>query len=395
MSDKQRVLIVDDDLRNQRIAIECFDDTVDYKVASSGEEALATAESFLPDLILLDIMMPGIDGYEVCKRIRSNPKFELVKVILVSGKAMLDERLKGYEVGADDYMTKPFIPEELTAKARVFLRLVSAEKKLVETNRDLDQKVVERTHQLVETQAKMITNAKMSALGEMAGGIAHEINTPLATIGLLSEQISELAGDENPDKEMIAKMAATTRTTVGRISKIINGLRMFSRDGSKDPMTPTALQQIMQETLVLCGEKLKKESVQIDVSKVPENLILSCQPVQISQVLLNLIGNACDAVRGCPERWVRVSAERTDSGVQIAVTDSGPGIPQDIREKVFQPFFTTKGVGSGTGLGLSVSKGIIEAHGGTLRLDDSSKNTKFIIDIPSKAEFQTTQKAAS
>src|SRR6185312_15086367 len=109
--------------RNQRIVAESLDGEVAFKTVSNGEEALAALEAAAMDLVLLDIMMPGIDGYEVCRRIRANPALALTKVILVSGKAMIEERLKGYDVGADDYMTKPFVPEELLAKTRVFLKL--------------------------------------------------------------------------------------------------------------------------------------------------------------------------------------------------------------------------------------------------------------------------------
>lgn len=192
MSTKQKVLIVDDEPRNQRIIAETLDELVECRNASSGEEALEALGAFTPDLVLLDIMMPGIDGYEVCRKIRADSKYALIKIILVSGKAMIEERLKGYEVGADDYMTKPFEPEELLAKAKVFLRLIQAERALSELNRSLEEKVQERTRQLLDAEAKLINAAKMSALGEMAGGIAHEINTPLGTIGMIVDQVREL-----------------------------------------------------------------------------------------------------------------------------------------------------------------------------------------------------------
>lgn len=122
MNAKQKILVVDDEPRNQRIIAEILDGLAEYKIASCGEEALKLIESYSPNLVLLDLMMPGIDGYEVCKRIRGNPKLRAIKIILISGKAMAEEQLRGLEVGADDYMTKPFVHEELLAKIKVLLQ---------------------------------------------------------------------------------------------------------------------------------------------------------------------------------------------------------------------------------------------------------------------------------
>lgn len=383
MSDleKQKVLVVDDEPRNQRIIAEILEDEAECRMASSGEECLETIEAFAPDLLLLDIMMPGIDGYEVCKKLKADPKFALLKIILVSGKAMVEERLKGYEANADDYMTKPFVPEELLAKTKVFLRLSRMEKELSALNRTLDEKVQERTKQLLLAEEKLVNAAKMSALGEMAGGIAHEINTPLGTLSLIAEQVAELVGEAEIDRGMIGERLNIHKLTVRRISSIINGLRTFSRDGSRDSFDSVPVRTIVESTLVLCQEKLKNSGIQVEVEPIAAELVMRCRSVQISQVLLNLIGNACDAIQSLEEKWVRISAGRSGDGVQICVTDSGLGIAGEIRDKLFQPFFTTKAIGKGTGLGLSISKGIVDAHGGLLFVDPSVKNTRFVLQI--------------
>lgn len=388
MSDMQKVLIVDDEARNQRIISETLEGVVDFQVASDGEQALALVQSYQPDLILLDIMMPGIDGYEVCKRLRLDPKQAFTKVILVSGKAMIDERLKGYAVGADDYMTKPFASEELLAKAKVFLRLIRIEKELSELNHSLDEKVQERTKSLLEAEAKLINATKMSALGEMAGGIAHEINTPLGTIGMIAEQVQELINEETVDRKTVLEMIVIVSETVRRISAIINGLRTFSRDGSQDCLDTASLRQIVDNTLILCKEKLNHASVQIKVIPIPGEMMIHCRAVQISQVLLNLINNACDAILPLQEKWIQIAAEQKGNDVEIFITDSGPGIPEKVRAKLFQPFFTTKEIGKGTGLGLSISKGIIDAHHGTLSVDPACKNTRFVLVLPSGKSLQ-------
>lgn len=393
MNETQKVLIVDDEPRNQRILEEVLDGVVGCTVASTGEEALALISGTPPDLVLLDIMMPGLDGYEVCRRIKANPALPFTKVILVSGKAMLEERLKGYEAGADDYMTKPFMPEELLAKVKVFLRLAKVEGELASLNQSLETKVEEKTGQLLDAEAKLVTSAKMAALGEMAGGIAHEINTPLGTIAIVIDQIAEYVEEEPIDKPAVIEMTKLISQTVQRIAAIIRGLRTFSRDGSQDRSDFTPLKQIIDETLTLCGEKMKHGSIQLRRGAIPDDLRILCRSVQISQVLLNLISNACDAVMALPERWVSIEAEVRDGAAFISVTDSGGGIPEKARGKIFQPFFTTKEIGKGTGLGLSVSKGILDAHNGSLTLDASCPNTRFVIMLPT-AVSGTGKKAA-
>lgn len=385
MSGKQKVLIVDDEPKNLRIIAEILEEYLDYETAANGEEALTKVESFLPDLILLDIMMPGIDGYEVCKRIRESDHFKSVKIILVSGKAMIEERLKGYEVGADDYMTKPFEHEELLAKTKVYLRLTMFEKQLHELNASLDRMVQERTEQLIKAEAKLVTAAKMSALGEMAGGIAHEINTPLGTIGMVAEQIEEMVNEDKIDRQTINEMTKIIGGTVQRISTIISGLRTFSRDANQDQFDSVPVKQIIENTLTLCSEKFKHENVNLILDPIGDDVRVQCRSVQISQVLLNLLGNACDAIQWDKGKWIRISVEKAGKEILIKITDSGKGIPEAVRDKLFQPFFTTKEVGKGTGLGLSIAKGIMDAHQGVLEVNPDCENTQFVLRFPETA----------
>jgi C4-dicarboxylate-specific signal transduction histidine kinase len=389
MDNKQKVLIVDDEPRNQRIIQETLDDAFDLQFASSGEEAMAILENSAPDLVLLDIMMPGIDGYEVCKRIRGQKHLQLSKVILVSGKAMIDERLKGYSVGADDYMTKPFVPEELLAKVKVFLRLVKIERELTEINIALDAKVQERTQQLIDAQAKLVNSSKMSALGEMAGGIAHEVNTPLTTILLLAEQNLEDLESKKVDVEFITSGFKKVEYAARHIAKIISGMRMISRNGDIDPYTKTELHTIFNDTVLLCGERFRRDAIELQ-SEI-DNVTIECRPSQLAQVVLNLFNNASDAITHCREKWIRIEVRGREEDVEIRIINSGPKIAEDVRSRLFQPFFTTKEVGKGTGLGLNISKNIVEAHHGRIVLDEASPNTCFVITLPRR---QPDKKAA-
>jgi PAS domain S-box-containing protein len=260
------------------------------------------------------------------------------------------------------------------------------EEELKRSNQNLEQKVEERSRQLDEQRAQLISSSKLSALGEMAGGIAHEINTPLATIVLLSEQLQQVLGghrmSEPIDTAAALRMANKIEVTAQRIAGIIHALRNFSRDGSRDAFETTTLQKIIDETILLCAEKLKHGNIDLKVDPCPPDLIVECRPVEISQILLNLLQNAYDAVERLSEKWIHIQIADHGSSVQISISDSGPGIGADIQEKLFQPFFTTKETGKGTGLGLGISKRIAERHHGSLRLDSTQPRTCFVVELP-------------
>ena len=384
MNGKQKILAVDDEPRNLKIMLLGLRGEWEITTAASGEECMDILRTSTPDIILLDIMMPGIDGYEICRQVRLRQEFEFTKIILVSGRALLEERLKGYEVGADDYMTKPFVPEELAAKVKVFMRLVLVEKELKEFNVALEERVNLRNQQLLAAEAKLVNAAKMSALGEMAGGIAHEINTPLGVITLVSSQLQELVQEESLDRVMILKLLGNIEKTTQKIGEIVRGLRLFSRESSKDGFEAKPLREIIESTLSLCREKFKNLEVNLVREPFDDDLLIECRAPQISQVILNLLTNACDAVEESNEKWVKLNCQTDDKVVKIRVTDSGSGIPKETLDKLFQPFFTTKGIGKGTGLGLSISKGLVESHHGTLFVDSNSTNTCFVIELPLK-----------
>ncbi len=227
---------------------------------------------------------------------------------------------------------------------------------------------------------QLAESAKMSTLGEMASGIAHEINNPLAIIGGRSQTIYRLLSQQHVDFEQVKKLLASIDDTVRRIAIIINGLRTFSRQADEDPMLAVSLEQIVKNSLSLCSEKFKKNNINLVIETIPEVLIF-CRETQISQVLLNLLSNAFDAAEDQSDKWVKLRFKINLSKVQICISNSGTGIPPEIAQKMFQPFFTTKPIGKGTGLGLSISKGIIESHKGRFFLNNSSLNTEFIVEL--------------
>jgi PAS domain S-box-containing protein len=236
--------------------------------------------------------------------------------------------------------------------------------------------------EIEQLRYRQMLTSRMAVLGEMAGGIAHEINNPLAIISGYSERLKRLLSRGQLTEEAVNKVVTNIDQTVDRITFIIKGLKAFARDGDNDPFLPNFVNKIVKDTLPFAEGKLAKNQTFLKQEPISDSIIIECRPVQISQVILNLINNACDAIQNLEERWVEVRVDELETEVNIKITDSGGGIPKHIAEKIMQPFFTTKEVGKGTGLGLSISKSIIEGHGGVFYLDDKCPNTRFVLRLP-------------
>lgn len=245
--------------------------------------------------------------------------------------------------------------------------------------------VIERQQAIVrekEHLAALTMSSRMRALGQMAAGIGHEINNPLAALLLSSQQLLDLIREGDVETDHLVRGLERIEKSGQRIATIVNGLRAFSREGASDPLESASLQRIIDDTLALCHARFKGGEVQLTVEVADPALMLECRPVQISQVLLNLLNNAFDAVHGTTDPWVRLVASASADRLTIAVVDSGLGIPVSIADRIMSPFFTTKPVGQGTGLGLSISARIIESYGGRLWLDADAPNTTFRLELP-------------
>lgn len=247
----------------------------------------------------------------------------------------------------------------------------------------------DREHQeeLDRARATSMAASKMATLGEMASGIAHEVNNPLTVISGAAHWLKRNLG-EGASAEVSARIEKI-QATVQRISKIISGLKTFARDGQQDPFELYDLNQIIHESIELVSHQLEVKKVQLTCEDNLEGVRVWCRPTQISQVLINMIANAGDAIANLPERWIKLTAALESEVIKIKITDSGDGVPEAIQEKIFQPFFTTKEVGVGTGLGLSISLGILKSHQGSLAIDKQCKNTCFVITLPTSDKFDT------
>ncbi len=390
-SEKPRLLIADDEAANIGALVSALRDYAQLTVARNGTEALERGNACNPDLYLLDIKMPGIDGYEVCRRIRADTKQKTVPVIFITSLDAEQDESLGFEVGANDYITKPFSPAIVRARVKTQIEL--------KRHRDHLEALAEaRARQLVHSE-------RLATLGTLAAGVAHEINNPLTCISAYSELLGAMqqqiasehravleekldAGD--PVLNFIdncGKYAATIFDSCDRVARIVSSMQTYSKR-EKDNPQPTALADCVDKALQLCSHTVKYGiDTQVDIpSDLPELIV---QPQQIEQVLINLINNGSHAIQEINEEGViKIQARLDGDKVILTVHDSGPGIPPEKLDTIWEAFYTSKG-DKGTGLGLSISRGIIEEHKGTISVENPAEGgARFTITLPTQSHSE-------
>ncbi|GBE94512.1 hybrid sensor histidine kinase/response regulator [Nostoc cycadae] len=421
------ILIVDDTITNLEIISDALT-TAGFIVttARNGEKALQQIQDTLPDLILLDVMMPGIDGFETCQKLKTNPLTQDIPVIFMTGISDIETKVKGLNLGAVDYITKPFQKEEVLARIKTHLQL----RYLTKT---LEQRVSERTAELSQAlkdlqayQIQIIQKEKMSALGQLVTGIAHEINNPVSCIhGNLDHtanyfnnliKIIDLYQQNYPEpvpaiqaeiaetdleymRSDLPNLITSMKEGVQRIRNISTSLRNFSRP-DKDRKVFCNIHNGIDSTIMILKHRLKASKVrpEIEVIRNYGNLpSITCFSGQLNQVFMNILTNAIDALeesnigRGYSEIekhpnqiWITTSLSEDKYNAVIQIKDNGVGMSADIQQKIFEHLFTTKLFGRGTGLGLSIAHQIIvEKHKGKLDVYSvPGKGSEFTITIP-------------
>lgn len=235
---------------------------------------------------------------------------------------------------------------------------------------------------LEDQKNRMLSTSRMAILGEISGGIAHEINNPLTVIQARAFQLMQMAEHGQLDAAKIKSAAESISKTGDKIAKIIKTLRAFAHSQENGPLDCINVRELVQETLDFCKVRFYNHGIDIRLGEIPEDLEFECHLVQIEEALLNLFNNSHDAISALPEKWILIEAFAKDSNVEIHVTDSGHGIPADIADKIMQPFFSTKNIGKGTGLGLCIVSEILHKHHGEIYLDRTSAHTRFVLSLP-------------
>jgi C4-dicarboxylate-specific signal transduction histidine kinase len=374
----ERILVVDDDPRNRRL-LDAMLRPEGYAVleAESGEKTLELIGQGAADLVLLDVMMPGLDGVETLRRIRSSPGPErLLPVIFVTALGDRDSRVRGKSVGADDYLAKPIDTSELLARVRNLLD-AKAYHDLRERQRQLLEQELERR------QVALVRAERLATLGTLAGGVGHELNNIcavfLGTMHFVQENATQGRPPEADDLVQLLRVGEHLRVHADHLLSL-------GRPGP-DHAESLDLRDIVTSTIGMLRTTGRAKYVEVE-SYLPESPVqVTINRTRIEQVVLNLVGNAVDATLGRDDPRVRVIvAPPDDAGyVGVRVEDNGSGISTDQLELIFEPYFTTKPPGRGTGLGLVVVKQIVEGYGGKLHVQSTlGAGSVFAFELPSE-----------
>jgi signal transduction histidine kinase len=416
-----KVLVVDDTPDMARLMFRAVEDQGHAVfMAADGQHALAMAAAERPDVILLDIMMPRMNGIEVLRRLKEDEELEAIPVILVTAMGEDTDVVRGLEAGAHDYVTKPFKREILAARVRSAIRIREHHDRLVRLNQRLQAEIAER----MQVEQELVQAQKLESLGHLAAGIAHEINTPAQYVrdntcflqdvfsdvekllgdldrllaaakhGAITETlIAEVEtnvreGEVQYIREEVPKAIRQSLEGIERVATIVRAMKEFSHPGSGEKLK-IDLNHAIENTLTVSHNEWKYVAELItDLDRQLPSVL--CLPNEINQVILNLVVNAAQAIgdklgdgsRG--KGTITVRTRRNGDSVEVDIEDTGTGIPEEIRSKVFDPFFTTKEIGQGTGQGLTIAQDIVVTkHGGSITLQSEiGRGTVFTIRLP-------------
>ncbi|MAI77756.1 MAG: hypothetical protein CL917_02330 [Deltaproteobacteria bacterium] len=413
--DRPEILIAEDNPDMRALLAKLLGQEFNVSVARNGREALERIRQSPPDLLLSDIMMPEMSGIDLCRAIKENVETASIPVVLVTSKAEREMKIEGLELGADDYVTKPFHPRELKARVRSLVRSVSLQKQLQSQNQALEKALQEIKH----AEVQLVQSERLAAVGELAAGIAHEVNNPVnfalnavrtmesTVIELrdLAQEVSQLDSSDvasltrrlksfqkkqggetaNELAEALCELSSIVSNGLTRTSSLVGDLRDFARPGKESQMSQGVdVESGIRSTMTLVSHALQDANAEIEVQVEPRLPKIFADAGALNQVFLNLIKNSSESI-GLSGGRVVVTAEFLEETqeVVVEVVDDGPGIDPEILHSLFDPFFTTKDASGGTGLGLSMSQGIVHAHGGRLEVEsEPNVRTVFRVILP-------------
>ena len=393
--------------------------------AENGKLAWQLFLEHEPDMIISDWMMPEMDGIQLCRKIRESPKKTYSYVMLLTAKDKMTDLVEVFEAGADDYIIKPFKPDELRSRIKTGERIVKLEsehhelqEELIKKNKKLDETLVH----LKATQSQILQSEKMASIGQLAAGVAHEINNPIGFIGSNLDALSDYMKDvdaliayyqklgktlkESDQKSLsdeikkqvqtvfehekdieidylikdIPELLSDCKDGTDRVGKIVGDLKSFAHPGNDQQML-IDINKGLESTLNVVNNEIKyKATVTKDFGQVP---MVEGFPQKLNQVFMNILVNAAQAIKEKGE--IKIQTKKEGKYVVVTISDNGCGIEKEHLSKIFDPFFTTKEIGKGTGLGMNIAYNIIEEHKGKINVKSVvGKGTIFTIILPGK-----------
>jgi signal transduction histidine kinase len=444
-TENAQVLVVDDTADMRRYVSSLVKPHYRVQTARDGVYGLEAARKLKPDLIISDVMMPRKSGYELCADIKNDPELRHIPVILLTAKAEMAMKLEGLEHGADDYLVKPFNSDELLTRSKNLIKLRMQERRLFEAYQELrqaneelnvqkeeiaaqrddieakndaleqkHQELTEAHEQLKSAQTQLVENEKMASLGQLTAGIAHELNNPINFISVGSgtlrndfndvKEILDLVDNMTPDnaaeklaelrelqqeidyaevRSEIEELLGSLKSGAERTTEIVKGLRTFSRL-DEDDLKMADVNENLDSTLSILRHEYKN-NIEI-VRQYGELPKIECYPGKLNQVFMNIITNAIQAIdkeQGQITLTTQASPAMGENWIEVRIADNGMGMTAAVKQRIFEPFYTTKGVGTGTGLGMSISYSIIQKHEGHMDVNTTpGEGTEFVLYLP-------------
>lgn len=380
-----RLLVADDEPDMLRYIKSHLGHDFQLYEAVDGRQAVEKAQQFNPDVILCDMMMPEMDGLEVCRQLRQRSTTEHVPILLLTARADEETKIEALKAGASDFLTKPFSAVELRVRLENLSRSHLLQRELAWQNKKLESTL----EQLKETETQLVQSEKLASLGRMSAGLIHEINNPLnyakGALHALKGKQKHLPESEQPDYQDILN---DTEEGITRVAQIVSDLREFSHPNPIG-MTEIPIREVIDSSLKFLGTEWRDRiQVQVDVSP---DLMVHGNRHKLVQVFTNIMQNSFDALlsRAAHNGFspaLRIYQREQRHWRVVCLRDNGPGMDKATMEKVFDPFFTTKDVGKGIGLGLSICYQIVAEHGGQIRVDSRpGEYCEFALEFPDEA----------
>ncbi len=351
MEKKSKILIVDDSVDTVELLKKRFySEGYDTGEAYNGEEGLQKVQEYNPDLIVLDVMMPKMDGYEVCQRLKRDEKTKYIPVLMLTAKGEVEHKVKGLDIGADDYLAKPFDYKELSARIRSLLSLKAAHEKKVETE-------------------------KSGALEQMMDQVAHEIRNPLTAVGGFARKVFGRLPEGDPNKKYMEMIIEDVAVLEGMIKQLIDLKTM-----AVTYKEPTNINEVIRESLEVFSQDFEQKSILVR-TELPDNLpMITADKKLLKRAFCNIIKNSIEAME-TGRKELKVASGLAGGSLEVQISDTGIGISRDKIKTIFDPLVTSKVYGPG--LGLTFAQKIIQDHKGTIRADsEPEKGATFTISFP-------------